>query len=180
MSEARRLSRSTPVSACEGLLAFEPLLVSLDTDVIEILRRAAVRPSTRLIGVIDDDRRLVGIIPIRDLVEAVVARVMPEALMTDVSDVEDLARFGHVVGSRAAVDVMQPSAAVLPTATIARAFREMQRRGLSGVYVVDEDDRPIGYLDALELAYQSVMGRSPGGPDDPEGSRSGDATAGGD
>lgn len=178
MSEARRLTRSTPVSACEGLLAFEPLLVGLDTDVVEILRRAAVRPSTRLIGVIDDDRRLVGVLPIRDLVEAVVARVMPEALMTDVTDVEDLARFGHVVGSKTAVDVMQPPAAVVRSSTIARAFREMQRRGLSGVYVVDDGERPVGYLDALELAYQAALGEPlPGTPGE---APTGDATSGSD
>ncbi len=157
MTERARVTRSTPVSACEGLLAFEPLAVPLDADVVEVLRLAAAQPTTRLIAVVDDEGRLAGVVPIRDLVEAVVARTIPEALMTSAVDVDSVAHFGHVVGSRTAADVMLEPAAVTQDATIARAFREMSHRGLSGVYVVDGDRRPIGYLDALELAYLAAV-----------------------
>lgn len=157
------VTRSTPVAACEGLLAFAPLTVPRDTDVVEVLRRAATMPTTRLIGVVDDDGRLVGIIPIRDLVESVVARLIPEALLIDVEDVDDIVHFGVVVESRTAADVMKPPVTVTPEMSIARAFRELHHNSLSGVYVVDPEGRPIGYLDALELAYLVAEG-SPGGP----------------
>lgn len=156
MTGSPKVTRSTPVSACEGLLAFEPLSVARDADVIDVLRLAARQPTTRLIAVVDADRRLVGVLRIGDLVEAVVARTMPEALMTDAVDVESVVHFGQVVESHTAADVMEEPAAVAPDATIARAFREMSRRKLSGVYVVDGEGRPIGYLDKLELAYLVV------------------------
>jgi CBS domain-containing protein len=158
-----RVTRSTPVALCAGLLAYEPITVAPETDVLEVLRLAAMKPTTRLIGVVDGDGKLVGLIPIRDLVEAVVARLIPEALLIDVEDVDDVVHFGVVVESRTAGDVMKPPATVTPEWSIARAFREIHHRKLSGVYVVDGDGRPIGYLDALELAYLVAEG-APGGP----------------
>ncbi len=158
MTGRPRVTRSTPVEACEGLLAFEPLSVPLETDVVEVLRRAAGHPTTRLIGVVDGDGRLVGTIPIRDLVEAVVARTIPEALLADIEDVDDIAHFGVVVGSRTAGDVMKAPVTVTPQTSIAKAFRRMHHHSLSGVYVVDREGRPIGYVDALELAYLVVEG----------------------
>jgi CBS domain-containing protein len=152
-----RVTRSTPVSACEGLLAFEPLSVALDTDIVEVLRLAANQPTTRLIGVVDAEGRLVGMIPIRDLVEAVVARTITEALIPDALDAESVGHFGQVVGSHTAADVMIEPVAVTPDATITRALREIHHRRLSGVYVVDADGRPIGYLDGLELAYLTAV-----------------------
>jgi CBS domain-containing protein len=41
---------------------------------------------------------------------------------------------------------------------MAEAFRLMHARGLSGAYVVDDDGRPIGYVDGLELAAAVIAG----------------------
>jgi hypothetical protein len=46
----------------------------------------------------------------------------------------------------------------------------MHERDLSGIYVVDDDGRPVGYLDLLELAvfYADVLEREAhSGGDDP-------------
>jgi CBS domain-containing protein len=153
----QRLSRTASVGDCEGLLAFEPLLVPLDADVDEVLRRAARQPTTRLIGVVDAAGKLAGVIPIRELVERVVTLAIPEAMMVDTNDVAAVAHFGHVVGSRSAAQAMLPPAAVTQDATVVTAFREMHRRRLSGVYVVDADGRPTGYIDGLELAYLAAL-----------------------
>ena len=93
-------------------------------------------------------------LPILRLAESVVARVVPEALMADIQDIEDVARFGHAVESRTAREAMLPQASVLPTDPIDEAFRAMHRRRMSGLYVVDEAGRPTGYLDLLELAMR--------------------------
>jgi CBS domain-containing protein len=153
-----RLDRAARVEDGMKLLAIEPLLVNVHDDLFAIMARAARQPSTRLIGVVDDDGRLVGVIRIRDLVEDVLAHTIPEALMSDLASVDDVARFGHQVETHTAADAMLPPAAVSSDASIVAAFRRMLKDGLSGVYVVDADQRPTGYLDRLELAYLATRG----------------------
>lgn len=129
MTGPARVTRSTPESACEWLLAFEHPSVLRNADLVDVLQMATRRATMRLIGVVDDDGRLVGVIPIRDLVEAVVARTIPEALMTEAVDIDSVAQFGHVDGSRTAADVMLIPAAVTADATIARGFPELSHPG---------------------------------------------------
>lgn len=156
MSRSSRLARQTPVAVCQALLAIEPLLAKRSDDLLPLMRRAAAQPATRLIGVVDDDGRLVGVLPILRLVESVVARVVPEALLTSIVDIADVARFGHAVEARTAGEVMVEPALISPEATIGEAFRLMHQRRLSGLYVVDPEGRPTGYLDLLELALVYV------------------------
>lgn len=152
MTGRARLARHTPVAACEGLLAIEPLLVHREDDLLEVLRRSAAQPATRVIGVVDERGVLVGVMPILRLAESIVARVVPESLLTDIADIADVARFGHAVEARTVADAMIAPAAISPDATIADAFRIMHARRMSGLYVVDGDGRPTGYIDLLELA----------------------------
>ena len=150
------LARHTPVSACQQRLAIEMLLVRAEEDLLAVMRQAAARPETRVIGVVDSDDKLVGVLPVLRLAEAVVSRVAPEALLTDISDIGDVARFGHAVESRVVRDAMVEPAMVRPEATLDEAFRVMHRRHLSGLYVVGPDGRPTGYLDLLELVLLYV------------------------
>ena len=156
MTRRIRLARHTIVAACQALLEIEPLLVESDADILDVVRSAANRPSNRLIGVVDAGGRLVGVIPVTRVAESVVARVAPEALLIDVADSESAARFSHSLEDRVAADIMLPPATARPSDTIGAAFRLMHQRRLGGLYVVDDDGRPTGYLDLLELALVYV------------------------
>ncbi|HEY4633859.1 MAG TPA: CBS domain-containing protein [Candidatus Limnocylindrales bacterium] len=156
MSDRARSARRTPVSALVSSLPIEPLLAEPGADPLEVMHRAAAQPQTRLIGVVDDNGVLIGVVPILRLAEAVIARISPETLLADIADLADAARFGHVVESRFIRDVMVRTAAVRPTATADEAFRLMHERHLSGLYVVDDAGRPTGYLDLLELTLAYV------------------------
>jgi len=151
-----RLARQTPVSVCQSLLEIEPLIAHRDDDLLVVMRRSAAQPETRLIGVVDDAGILVGVLPVLRLAESVIARVVPEALLSDIEDADDVARFGHAIEARKAGDAMMGRASISPEATIDQAFRIMHARHLSGLYVVDESGRPTGYLDLLELAIRYV------------------------
>ena len=154
MSDATRRARQTPVSACAALLPIGPLLVDQDADPLSIVRAAAAQPETRLIGVVDPAGALVGVLPTLRLAETVVARVSPETLLAGLADLDEAARFGHEVGARRVFDVMLPPATIKGTATVDDAFRLMHARHLSGLYVVDDDGRPTGYLDLLEVTIR--------------------------
>jgi CBS domain-containing protein len=174
VTDAYRLARRTPVSATQGKLSIEPLLARPDEDPLAVMRRASEQPATRLIGVVDGDGRLVGVVPIIRLAQAVVVRVAPETVMRGLAGVDEIAAFGHVVEARTMRDVMLEPSSVRPDATIDEAFRTMQARHQSGLYVVDDAGRPTGYLDLLELAlvYADVLegGAADRSPSSPAGS----------
>jgi len=161
-----RLARHTTVAACQDLLAIEPLIVHGDDDLLTVMRRAAGHPETRLIGVVDDAGILVGVLPVLRVAESVIGRVVPEALLSDIEDIDDVARFGHAIEARTAGEAMIERAVTSPDATIDQAFRVMHTRHLSGLYIVDADGRPTGYLDLLELAirYVEVIETDPSRP----------------
>jgi predicted transcriptional regulator len=98
------------------------------------------------------------------VVEDVIARVDPGALMVDIADIEDVARFGHAVEARTAGDAMEEPIATRTDATVGEVFRALRERHLSGIHVVDADRRVIGYMDLLEVAvlYLDVLeGKTP-------------------
>jgi CBS domain-containing protein len=156
VTDRTKLARQTPVSVPQDLLAIEPLLATEQEDLLALLQRAVQQPATRLIGVVNPDGQLVGVLPILRLVESVVARVSPESLLADISDIADVARFGHAVEARTASEAMLPPATIHASEPIGDAFRLMHQRHLSALYVVDGDGRPTGYLDLLELAVLYV------------------------
>jgi CBS domain-containing protein len=137
-------------------LAIEMLLAGVDDDLLVVMRRAYAQPETRVVGVVDESGKLVGVLPIRRFAEAVVSRVAPEALLIDIADMEDVDRFGNAIQARVARDLMLAPAFVRAESRVDDAFRLMHQRRLSGLYVVDVEGRPTRYLDLLELALLYV------------------------
>lgn len=148
--------RRTRVGQSERALAIEPLLLPPELDVVDGLLEASRRPETRVIGVVDPDGHLVGILPIAELVTAVLGRLMPEAFLSDIGDITQAAEFGHAVRARRVGEAMLPPISVRPEASVTEALHLMHERNLSGLYVVDIDGRPTGYLDLLELAASVI------------------------
>jgi len=154
MTEPVRLARQSRVADCQDLLEIAPLLVHKEDDLLDVVRRSAAQPATRTIGVVDEAGRVIGVIRVLRLTESIVARVAPEAIMAGLKDVAEVGLFGHAVEDRIAGDIMEPPATISPEATISEAFREMHRHRVTGMYVVDSDGRPTGYIDLLELAIR--------------------------
>ena len=154
MTEPVRLARQSRVADCQDLLAIGPLLVHQEDELLDVVRRSSVQPATRTIGVVDEEGRVIGIIRLLRLTESIVARVAPEAIMAGLKDAAEVGMFGHAVEDRFAKDIMEPPATISPDATVSEAFREMHRHRVSGMYVVDSEGRPTGYIDLLELAIR--------------------------
>jgi len=156
MSDRVRLARKTSVAACQDLLAIEPLLVPPDAGLLEAMRLSARQPSTRLIGIADADGRVLGILPVGVLAEAVVTHAVPEAFFADLPGVDKVGDFGHAMEARTTSEIMLPPVTIAPEATITEAFRLMHQHQLTGLYVVDGGGRCSGYLDLQELAMRYV------------------------
>ena len=152
MTERPRLSHRTSVADCDALLPIQGRLVAPDLSLSDALAHAVQQPQTRVLGVVDADGRLVGIVPIVRLAEALVARVLPEPLLGDLTEEVDRRRLMGAVRARTVGDLVQSPATVTANARVLDAFRVLHERRLSGLYAVDADGRPVGYLDLLELA----------------------------
>jgi len=150
------VSARTPITAAVHLLAIEPVLVGTDDLLGDVIRRAGASPSTRVLGVVDAAGVLVGVVTDLDLVAAIVGRLVPGTLLSEIHDAEGIQEYGRSVEARVAGDLMRPPAALRETTTLAEAFQLLHSRGLSGTYVVDATGRPTGYLDALELGAAVV------------------------
>jgi CBS domain-containing protein len=150
------LGPHTPISAAVGLLAIEPVLVAQDDPLDSVIRRAGASPATRVLGVVDPANVLIGVVTSHDLVAAVVGRLAPGALLTQIHDADGMEEYARYLEATVAGDLGQPPASLPETATLAEAFHLMHERHLSGVYVVDAAGRPTGYLDGLELAAAVV------------------------
>jgi CBS domain-containing protein len=144
------------VADCQDLLNIEPLLVPPGASLLEAMHRSAVQPSTRLIGVAEADQRILGMLPVSVLAEAVVAQAVPEAFFADLPGPDEVGSFGHAMEARTVADIMLPPVTVAPDTTITEAFRLMHQHRLSGLYVVDPERRVTGYLDLQELAMRYV------------------------
>ena len=144
------------MSECVALLPIEPALVHPGDDPLDVIRAVWTQPQTRVLGVVDDAGVLVGILSIARLAEAVIGRVSPEILLADVSDLAAVGRFGGTLTARSVADVMLPPASLPPDGDAGCRVPAPARRHLTGLYVVDPQGRPTGYLDLLELTVRYV------------------------
>lgn len=156
MSGQDRIGRRTPVRDVQSLLDSEPIVVHADLDLIAAARRATEQPATRVLAVVDDDGRLIGVIPVQRIVEELVARASPEDLMAEITDLASAVRFGREIGAKVCGDLMSEPVAVHGEATIADAFHQLKAHHYSGLPIIDAERRVVGYLDILELALRHL------------------------
>ena len=162
MPEAHRLLKRTLIRDVERVLDIEANIVHAGDDLVDVARQAFAGPSTRVISVVDDEERLVGILPVLRVVEEIVARVAPEQLLADISTVEQAGRFAEEVTARKAGDLMLDPLFLGLEDTVSDAFAAMHIHHLSGLPVVDAEGRVVGYVDVLELALRYLEELQPG------------------
>lgn len=162
MPESHRLLKRTRIREVEGVLDIEPNIVHAGDALVDVARRAFGRPSTRVLSVVDDEERLVGLLPVLRVVEEIVSRVAPEQLLADISTVEQAGRFAEEVTARTVGDLMLPPLFLRLDDTVSDAFAAMHVHHLSGLPVIDGDRRVIGYVDVLELALRYLEELRPG------------------
>ena len=125
MPEPRSVLKRTTIREVERVLDIEPTIVRAGDDLIDVARQAFGRPSTRVLSVVDDEGRLVGILPVLRVVEEIVARAAPEQLLADISTVEQAARFAEEVSARTAGQLMLAPVFLRLDDTVSVAFAAM-------------------------------------------------------
>lgn len=145
------ITQQTSIAEADRLLRMRPVVVPASASLREVAETAVDNTGCRVISVVDAERRLVGVLPVRVLVNDVFLKIVPEEFLGEITDLEGVLKYAEHVGARTAGDVMLAPVSVHPDETVRTAFERMHESKLNGLPITDHDDSLIGYVDQLEL-----------------------------
>jgi len=136
--------RRVTVGRVRSLITTKPSLVGEDATLDEVAEEILRDPKTRSVYVLDSERKLVGIIPVIELIQYMYYEYIPSEYITY--------RFPLALSREPrAKDIMLPPVHVTDNDFITEAFRIMFKENLRELPVVDKSMHVIGDLNILEL-----------------------------
>lgn len=132
-------------------IAESTCVVYVEDDIRTVAEALSQQRQVHTAAVVDADGTLVGVIPLRVLLDELFLQVAPEEFLAEISDREHTEEYARMVRARSARDLMQDPVYVTVDDTVGDAFSRMHDHDLDGLPVVDEGLHPSGYLDRLEL-----------------------------
>jgi CBS-domain-containing membrane protein len=156
------ITQHTAIADADVLLRIGPTVARRETSLQRLAEAAVANTGCRVIAVVDDDERLIGVIPVRVLVNDIFLKIVPEEFLGEIQDVEAALKYAEHVAARTAGDIMLPAVSVRRDETVGDAFRRMHDAKLNGLPIVDEAGRVVGHVDQLELllVWVRATGRS--------------------
>ncbi len=126
------------------MITQEASVVDEDANLIDVAEAIVDDPKTRAVYVINKEKKLVGIIPVIELVQYLYYDSIPQEYI--------LYRFPVLLSSEPkAKDIMLPPVWVKDDESITSAFVKMFKNNLKELPVVDDEMHVIGDLNILEL-----------------------------
>ena len=145
------ITQQTSIAEADRILRMEPVVVEASASLREVAELAVENTGCRVIAVVDGDRRLVGVLPVRALVNDVFLKIVPEEFLGEITDLEGALKYAEHIGARTAGDVMASPVSVHSDETVRTAFERMHVSHLNGLPITDRHETVIGYVDQLEL-----------------------------
>ena len=126
------------------MITQEASVVDEDASLIDVAEAIVEDPKTRAVYVLNKEKKLVGIIPVIELVQYLYYENIPQEYV--------LYRFPMLLSSEPiAKDIMLPPVWVKDDEDITSAFVKMFKNNLKELPVVDDEMHVIGDLNILEL-----------------------------
>lgn len=143
---------STPVNAIVDILDLKPCTVHRNDPLRHVIDVILSDPSVNVVGVVSEEDRLIGLIDMASLSQSLFYHVFPESYLAALHDLEAVREFVKLPhDASTAGDIMQEAEYVHLEDSLLTAFKVLQRRKLEGIPVVDEHNRPTGYIHMIEL-----------------------------
>ncbi len=116
-------------------------------------------PAVRTVAVVDDDRKLLGEIPVGRLYEAMFMDVFPAAALGEVDDLESALELAGELQQSTAAELMLETQVLRRGDSSHDAFIRIHRARTNGLLIVDDEGRLLAYLDhsALTPLWQAHM-----------------------
>ncbi len=143
--------RLTPVSEIIHLLGFQPTIVRVDTSLFDVVTQLQANPGMPAACVVNNEDRLVGVIPLKNLAEVMMAPVMPEAYINDPEGYDKALKYADVHKLPIAAAIMVDPIYVIESETLEEAYQRMKENNLSGLPVVDKLYRVKGFVTIIGL-----------------------------
>ena len=145
------ITLQTTIAETDRMLRMEPVVVRTGASLRETAELAVQNTGCRVLAVVDAADRLVGVLPVRTLVNDVFLKLVPEEFLGEITDLQAAHKYAEHVGARTAGDIMLDPISVRREDTVRAAFQRMHEAKLNGLPIIDRDRRVVGYLDQLEL-----------------------------
>jgi CBS domain-containing protein len=151
MQTPESIALATPISEADKLLTMEPVMVDATDSLHRIAEQAVENTACRVIAVVEQGQRLVGVIPVRALVNDIFLKIVPEEFLAEITDYEAVLKYAQHLSARTARDVMLEPVSVRRDETVRDAFERMHGSKLNGLPITDAGGLVTGYVDQLEL-----------------------------
>lgn len=152
MAQPYSATKDTLIGDIRPSLGSKPVLVGPDSDLYQLTHKIVAEPWGRTLCVVDDKQKLLGLIPLQTLLDAIFYYVVPEEFLVEVSDYEELLHFVELSHTRTAKDLMKDPVWLRDDDRVRDAFIRMHAsQCLEGLPVVDGEMRVIGFVGTLEL-----------------------------
>jgi CBS domain-containing protein len=145
------ITQNTTIAEADRLSRIGPVIVREDASLREIAEAAVQNSGCRVIAVADADGRLMGVIPVRVLVNDIFLKIVPEEFLGEIFDLDAALKYATHLRARIASDIQLPPVSVRGDETVRDAFRRMHDAKLNGLPIVDDAGRVTGYVDQLEM-----------------------------
>jgi CBS domain-containing protein len=145
------ITQQTSIAEADRLLSMTPIVVHEGDSLQDAAEQAVQNAGCRVIAVVDPDGVLVGVLPVRVLVNDIFLKIVPEEFLGEIEDYEAVLKYAGHIGARVCREVMSEPVSVQLGDSVRDAFRRMHAAKLNGVPITDEENRVVGYVDQLEL-----------------------------
>ncbi|MBN1146431.1 MAG: CBS domain-containing protein [Anaerolineales bacterium] len=146
-----KLDRKTPVAQIINAIDLDPVKVQADASLHAIVSETLKRPRVHVVCVVNREERLIGLIDISRLADALFFSVFPEELLSGIKDLEQVLDYAQQAKTNCAEDLMREPVWVKMSDNLEKAFRLMHANKLSGLPIVDDHYHIVGYVNLLEL-----------------------------
>jgi CBS domain-containing protein len=138
----------------------KPSSVRRNDPIEKVVEVMLSHPSVNVVGVVSGEGRLVGLIDMTALSQALFFTIFPESYLAELHDIETVMEFvKRPHDASTAGDIMQEAEYVHLEDSLLDVFRVLQRRKLEGIPVVDEHNRPTGYIHMVEVMEACVRAK---------------------
>ncbi len=149
--EADTITRDTSVDEAMGLVGISACIVKEEDDLLQITESMASNLGTHTAAVVDEQGRLVGVIPMHLLLAELYLHVAPEEFLVGMRAFKNIEEFGKISRAQTAGELMQPPVYLTREDSARDAFVRMHENKLDGLPVVDKEMQVVACLTRLQL-----------------------------
>jgi len=143
--------RDMPVESVMERFTVEPTIVRDDATMDEVACAMMANSEVHVACVVAKDGRLVGLLDLQTVSDYLFLYITPEEFLADISSLHDVEEFAEKSRACTVTDAMREPVWVKRGETVRDAFDRMHTNHITGIPLVDDAYRVIGFINLLEL-----------------------------